>query len=345
MAQTVSESPVLYSDADPVESRYFRWRLLCGQATDVLATMPDNHVDCIWTDPPYLLSNGGITCHAGKMVSVDKGDWDKSRGWEQDLEFTEAWMSECHRVLKPTGTIWVSGTLHFHPIAGMALIKSGFRMLNDIIWEKPNPPPNLGCRTFTHSTELIYWASKAQKGDRPNYVFNYSDMKVENGGKQMKTVWQFKAPGRDEKRFGKHPTQKPVDLIARCIRASTSEDDLVLDPFTGVASTGVAALNMGRRFVGIEVEQEFIDIGLQRLREFTPPPHTSIIMDAIIQTILLAFKPLRLWTKECGEACRRGIHVPAMSWNKWCCQHSKWVGTESRVKRRLGCGSAYLGTT
>ena len=248
----------------------FRWQYFLGQAINVLSSFPNDYFDCIWTDPPYLLSNGGITCHAGRMVSVDKGEWDKSRGWEQDLEFTEEWMVECHRVLKPTGTIWVSGTMHFHPIAGMALIKSGFRLLNDIIWEKPNPPPNLGCRTFTHSTELVYWAAKAKKGDRPNYVFNYADMKAENGGKQMKTVWRYTAAGRDEKRYGKHPTQKPVSLIERCIRASTAPDDLVLDPFSGTASTGVAALNMGRRFVGIEVEKEFLDIGLKRLRDCEP---------------------------------------------------------------------------
>ena len=129
MAQVTAESTSFYSDAVPVDSANFRWRLFYGQAIDVLGRMPDNHFDSIWTDPPYLLSNGGITCHAGRMVSVDKGDWDKSKGWEQDLEFTEEWMTECHRVLKPTGTIWVSGTLHFHPIAGIALIKSGFRLL------------------------------------------------------------------------------------------------------------------------------------------------------------------------------------------------------------------------
>ena len=272
MIKVGSESPEFYSDIESVNSADFRWRLFHAQAIDVLAELPDNHFDCVWTDPPYLLSNGGITCHAGKMVSVDKGDWDKSRGWEKDLEFTEQWVSECHRVLKPTGTIWVSGTLHFHSIAGMALIKSGFRLLNDIIWEKPNPPPNLGCRTFTHSTELLYWAAKAKKGDRPNYIFNYADMKTENGGKQMKTVWQFTAPGRNEKQFGKHPTQKPVALIKRCIQASTSVDDLVLDPFAGVASTGVAAIKTGRRFVGIEVEEEYLNVGMKRLMAVSPYP-------------------------------------------------------------------------
>ena len=261
----------VYSDGQPVESSDFNWRLFRGQATDVLSHLPDDYFDAIWTDPPYLLSSGGITCHAGRMVSVDKGEWDKSQGWKQDLEFTEEWMAACYRVLKPTGSIWVSGTMHYYPIAGMALIKTGFRILNDITWEKPNPPPNLGRRTFTHSTELIYWAAKSKRGARKKYVFNYEAMKNENGGKQMKTVWQFRAPGRDEKQFGRHPTQKPVALIERCIRASTNVGDLVLDPFAGSGSTGVAALNQGRRFVGIEVEREFIEIASKRLYICTPP--------------------------------------------------------------------------
>lgn len=273
---------IFFSDIDPDVSRPFRWQYFWGQAVEILESFPSDYFDCIWTDPPYLLSNGGITCQAGRMVSVDKGEWDRSRGWEKDLEFTEEWMVECHRVLKPTGTIWVSGTLHFHPIAGMALIKSGFRLLNDIVWEKPNPPPNLGCRTFTHSTELVYWAAKARKGDRPNYVFNYADMKAENGGKQMKTVWQYTAAGRGEKLHGKHPTQKPVSLIERCIRASTAPNDLVLDPFSGTASTGVASLNVGRRFVGIEVEREFIDIGLKRLQDCGPPTIHSTDQDSTL---------------------------------------------------------------
>ena len=231
----------------------------------MLSRLDDESVDCVWTDPPYLLSNGGITCFAGRMVSVNKGDWDQSRGIEADYQFNLEWTAACRRVLKPTGTIWVTGTLHIYPSVGMALLRNGFRLLNDVIWEKPNPPPNLGRRTFTHSTEVLLWASKSGKGTRHKYTFNYGEMRRENGGKQMKTVWRMNAPRASEKRFGKHPTQKPLELIERCLRASTNEGDVVLDPFAGSGSTGVAALELGRRFIGIEIDPEFIDISMKRL--------------------------------------------------------------------------------
>ena len=165
--------------------------LYVGDALDVLATIPPETVDCVWTDPPYKLSNGGITCVAGRMVSVDKGEWDRSEGLQVDHQFNHDWIAACKRVLKPTGTIWVSGTLHLYPSVGMALLENGFRLLNDIIWEKPNPPPNLGRRTFTHSTEVVLWASKAEKGSPHKYTFNYGVMRQENSGKQMQTVWDF----------------------------------------------------------------------------------------------------------------------------------------------------------
>ena len=254
------------SPAGPVwSSRSGDVRLYPGDALEVLSRLPDESVDCIWTDPPYMLSNGGVTCVAGRMVSVNKGSWDESRGIEADHQFNLAWTAACRRVLKPTGAIWVTGTLHVYPSVGMALQQNGFRLLNDIIWEKPNPPPNLGCRTFTHSTEVVLWASKSGKGSRHRYTFNYDEMKQENGGRQMKTVWRMKAPSASEKRFGKHPTQKPLALIDRCLRASTHEGDVVLDPFAGSGSTGVAAAKLRRRFIGIEIDPEFIGISARRL--------------------------------------------------------------------------------
>ena len=255
-----------------------RAALYLGDALDLLARVPDESVDCVWTDPPYLLSNDGITCVAGRMVSVNKGEWDRSQGLEADHDFNLRWTAECHRVLKPNGAIWVSGTLHVYPSVGMALQANGFRLLNDIIWEKPNPPPNLGRRTFTHSTEIILWASKAPKGSRHKYTFNYDEMRRENGGKQMKTVWRFTTAGRDEKRFGKHPTQKPVALIDRCLRAGTNPGDLVLDPFAGAASAGVAAARLGRRFVGIEIDADCVEVGARRVANIyaTPPPPPNI---------------------------------------------------------------------
>lgn len=231
----------------------------------LMADMPADSVDCIWTDPPYLLSNDGTTCVAGKRVSVNKGEWDRSDGIENDHEFNLAWLGECYRVLKPSGTIWVTGTLHIYLSVGMAMMQLGFRILNDITWEKTNPPPNLGCRCFAHSTETILWASKAPMGSRHKYTFHYQEMKAENGGKQMKSVWQFPAAGRSEKKLGKHPTQKPVALIERCLRASTNTDDLVLDPFAGSASSGIAALSLGRRFVGCDIDPEYADLARRRL--------------------------------------------------------------------------------
>jgi site-specific DNA-methyltransferase (adenine-specific) len=198
-----------------------------------MAELPRDSIDCIWTDPPYLLSNDGITCVAGRMVKVNKGEWDRSRGVDLDHEFNRTWLAECHRVLKPNGSIWVSGTLHVYLSVGMAMQQAGFRILNDIVWEKPAPPPNLGCRCFTHATEILLWATKAKKGGKDRHKFNYEAMKAENGGKQMKNVWRFSTPSDDEKRHGKHPTQKPIALIARCLRATTDAGDVVFDPFTG----------------------------------------------------------------------------------------------------------------
>lgn len=238
-----------------------------GDGLEVMASLPSNSIDCIWTDPPYFLSNDGITCVAGKMVKVNKGEWDRSRGIDLDHEFNRAWLTECYRVLKPNGTIWVTGTLHIYLSVGMAMLQLGYRILNDIIWEKPNPPPNLGCRCFTHATEVILWATKAKKGSKDRHIFNYQAMREENGGKQMKNVWRMPAAGREEKIHGKHPTQKPIALIARCLLASTNPGDLVFDPFAGSGATGVAALELKRRFVGCEREEEFVELIRRRLSE------------------------------------------------------------------------------
>ena len=236
-----------------------------GDGLEFMASLEPDSIDCIWTDPPYLLSNDGTSCIAGKRVKVNKGEWDRSQGIELDHEFNQAWLSECYRILKPTGTIWVSGTLHVYLSVGMAMMQLGFRILNDIIWEKPNPPPNLGCRCFTHSTEVVLWATKAKKGSRHRYTFNYDAMREENDGKQMKTVWRIPAAGKKEKVYGKHPTQKPVALIDRCLRASTNPGDSVLDPFAGSGATGVAALKLDRRFIGCEQEAEFAELTSRRL--------------------------------------------------------------------------------
>jgi len=253
-------------------SRDKRSRLLLGDRAALMQRLPDASVDCIWTDPPYFLSNDGSTCVAGKRASVNKGGWDRSAGVEADHAFNLEWLAQCQRVLAPAGTIWVSGTLHVYLSVGMALQQLGFRILNDIVWEKPNPPPNLGCRCFTHATEIVLWATKAPRGSRERYTFNYEAMKAQAGGRQMKNVWRLPAAPRGEKRHGSHPTQKPLALIERCLLASTGPGDHVLDPFCGAGSTGVAALRLDRAFTGMELEPGFADTARARLREADPPP-------------------------------------------------------------------------
>lgn len=237
----------------------------CIEFMDALiAKYPEGKFDMIFADPPYFLSNGGITCHAGKMVKVDKGQWDKSNGPEMNHEFNVAWLSRCQKLLKPNGTIWVSGTHHVIHSVGYAMQQLGMKILNDIIWEKPNPPPNLSCRYFTHSTETITWAAKTKKS---KHCFNYDEMREINNGKQMKSVWSFTAPKKEEKQFGRHPTQKPEALLERIIRASTYEEDLIFDPFSGSSTTGVSAMNTNRKFVGTELDVEFINLSISRLEQ------------------------------------------------------------------------------
>ena len=192
----------------------------------------------IFADPPYNLSNGGFTVHAGRMVSVNKGDWAKSRGFEGDYGFHYNWLEACRKVLKPGGTLWVSGTYHSIYQCGHALQSLDYHILNDVAWFKPNASPNLSCRFFTASHETLIWARKEKKA---KHTFNYDLMKeghwpedqLKKPGLQMRSVWAMGTPKPPEKRYGKHPTQKPLDLLKRIVLASTNKGDIVLDPFTG----------------------------------------------------------------------------------------------------------------
>ena len=220
--------------------------------------------NCIFADPPYFLSNDGITCVNGKMVKVNKGDWDKSKGIEQNFQFNYDWLRRCKELLTDNGTIWVSGTFHIIYAVGFAAQKLEMKFLNNIVWEKPNPPPNLSCRYFTHSTEQVIWSSKNKKS---KHLFNYPLMKEINNGKQMKDVWRMTSPSKNEKRFGKHPTQKPEQLLERIILSSSNEGDLILDPFQGSGTTGVVSKKLNRKYIGMELEKEYLDISIQRLKD------------------------------------------------------------------------------
>lgn len=237
--------------------------LLHGDCTKLLEEF-DFKFDMIFADPPYFLSNGGISVQSGKVVCVDKGEWDKGKTPEQVDAFNHKWISLCRNKLKDNGTIWISGTYHNIFSVANTLTELGFKILNVITWAKTNPPPNISCRYFTYSTEFIIWARKYEKV--PHY-YNYDLMKQVNEGKQMTDVWRLPAIAPWEKKCGKHPTQKPLALLARIIMASTKQGEWVLDPFSGSSTTGIAANLLGRRFLGIDKEKEYLDISRKRKLE------------------------------------------------------------------------------
>lgn len=243
-----------------------------GDCIRIMGEFPEESVDLIFADPPYNLSNGGFTCQAGRRAPVDKGEWDISFGIEEDFSFHDRWIRECRRVLRASGSIWISGTYHSIYSCGFALQKNGFHILNDICWYKPNAPPNLSTRYFTASHETLIWARKDRHS---RHTFNYRLLKTgdwpEDGlkkeGRQMRTVWSIPSPRGLEKKYGSHPTQKPCSLLKRIILGSSRDGDLVLDPFTGSSTTGIAACATGRRFIGIDTEPQFLDLSLARYRD------------------------------------------------------------------------------
>ena len=234
--------------------------IVLGDTFDLLKQF-EFKFDMIFADPPYFLSNGGFSVQSGKQVSVNKGDWDKSQGFEQDNEFNYKWISLCRDKLKENGTIWISGTYHNIFSVAQTLKILNFKILNVVTWAKTNPPPNLSCRYFTHSTEFIIWA---RKNEKIPHFFNYELMKELNGGKQMKDIWELPAIASWEKSCGKHPTQKPLPLLVRIIQASTKENAWILDPFTGSSTTGIAANLLNRRFLGLDKEVQFLEMSKNR---------------------------------------------------------------------------------
>ena len=240
-----------------------------GDSINILNQLAENSIDMIFADPPYNLSNGGFSVHAGRMVSVNKGYWDVSRGFQDDYAFHYRWLEACKRVLKPHGTLWVSGTYHSIYQCGHALQSLGYHILNDISWFKPNASPNLSCRFFTASHETIIWARKDKKA---KHIFNYDIMKDGNWPEdklkkpnlQMRSVWSLGTPKPEEKKYGKHPTQKPLDLLNRIVLASTNKGDVILDPFAGSSTTGIAAAINDRKFFGIDLEKKYLELSKKR---------------------------------------------------------------------------------
>lgn len=244
-----------------------------GDSFDVLPQF-DFKFDMIFADPPYFLSNGGISYQAGKVVCVDKGEWDKGGTPESIMEFNRKWLTLCREKLKDNGTIWISGTHHNIFAIANLLTELGYKILNVITWAKTNPPPNISCRFFTYSTEFILWARKFPKVP---HKYNYELMKAINDGKQMTDVWRLPAIARWEKSCGKHPTQKPLTLLTRIILASTCPMDWILDPFAGSSTTGIAANLCGRKYLGIDKELEYVELSKRRRQEIE---HPSILVSS-----------------------------------------------------------------
>jgi site-specific DNA-methyltransferase (adenine-specific) len=238
-----------------------------------LKKIPSESIDMIFADPPYHLSNGGITVHAGERVPVDKGVWDQSCGVKRDFKFHLKWLKECKRVLKPGSTIWVSGTYHSIYQCGYALQTLEYKILNDIVWYKPNASPNISCNCFTASHETILWA---RKDHTIRHTFNYKQMKtgcfpkdfIKKPNSQMRSVWAINTPGKKEKYFGKHPAQKSLELLERIVLSSSNEGDIILDPFTGSSTTGIAAIKHNRKYLGIDIDKGYLDLSIKRHKEY-----------------------------------------------------------------------------
>lgn len=259
---------IYYQDSD--------FTLLKGDSFKLLKEIDEKSIDFIFADPPYFLSSGGISCRAGKQVKVDKGEWDITKSIGDKLKFHRKWISLSRNVLKDDGSIMISATLHSVYAIGVALEMEGFSIINNIIWRKTNPAPNLACRSFTHSTETIIWARKQLTAKKKGkHYFNYEAMKLENNGKQMKDVWDIECEpeffessttNRKEKVNGGHPTQKPISLLTRLLTAATKPGDTVLDPFNGSGTTGIVAKRMDRKYIGIEIDKNYLDMTIARLK-------------------------------------------------------------------------------
>jgi site-specific DNA-methyltransferase (adenine-specific) len=248
-----------------------------GDCNEVLHTLDSDSIDAIFADPPYFLSTGkGTVTIKGRPIKFDKGEWDRVRSSKEVHEFNTKWISACRRVLKPNGTIWVSGTYHNIFDVATCLQEQKFKILNIIVWQKSDPPTTFTDQRFNFAAEYIIWARREEK---VTHYFNYELMKAMNGGVHMPDVWKIPAPSMWEKKCGKHPTQKPLRLLYRIISACTHEGDTILDPFAGSCTTGIAANLLGRKFIGIDMSDEFLQYGMRRKEEIS----NAVVAKQILQ--------------------------------------------------------------
>lgn len=266
--------------------------LYLADCLEVIERLPAESVDVVWTDPPYFLSGGGSTCRGGQRVSVDKGKWDAPSTVAGMHAWNKAWLMACRRVLKPTGTLWACGTRHNIHSLGFATQELGFRGLNDVTWQKPNPPPNLGCRTLTDDFETLLWVSRDRKA---RHIFNYAACRAENGGKQMKTTWKIAPPSGDEVKYGRYPTQKPLALVRRALRVSLPPGGVVLDPFMGSGTAGVVSRELGAMYIGIDREEAALELATKRITDApvgSPPVMEPDTLTSIVDVLREQYRDL-----------------------------------------------------
>jgi site-specific DNA-methyltransferase (adenine-specific) len=265
----------LYSLSD----KSLRDELFNGDCLSILKTIPDQSIDCCITDPPYNISgyddkkeigwykSNKLWTEKKKFNKIDAG-WDKFSDVSY-LDFTREWIAEIKRILKPNGNIAIFGSLHNIYKIGVILDELDLKMINSIIWFKRNAFPNITQRMFCESTEQIIWATNNSKKYAKNWTFNYKTMKEVNGGKQMRNMWDIPNTPQNERKCGKHPSQKPEEVLDRLIKALTKEGDIVIDPFIGSGTTAVSAKKHGRHYIGIDNNKEYLDIAQKRLAKLT----------------------------------------------------------------------------
>lgn len=250
-------------------------KILLGDCIEVMRKLPDASVDAVFADSPYNLQLGAKTLYRPEDQTAARAvrdSWDSFASSAEYDEFSRAWLTECKRVLKPDGAMWVIGSYHNIFRLGAILQDLGFWILNDIVWVKTNPMPNFRGTRFTNAHETLIWATPRKTG---KYTFNYETMKKLNGGKQMRSDWNLniclgeeRVKGQDGKSL--HNTQKPLDLLHRVILASTKPGDIILDPFVGSGTTAVAAKELGRRFIAIDKEEEYVKAARVRVENAIP---------------------------------------------------------------------------
>lgn len=275
-----------------------------GDSLSLIEQLEDNSVDVVFADPPYFLSSGRRMTIGGRNVHFEKGLWDRCRSAEEIDEFNKKWISAVRTKMKDNGTIWVSGTFHNIFSVERILVETGFRILNIVSWQKSNPRSIVDGQHLTYSTEMLVWARKSYYGQ---HCYNHELMVQLNGGKPLTDVWKIPATGNWERTCGYHPTQKPLRLLYRIILASTHLGDLILDPFAGSCTTGIAANLLNRRFIGIEQSDAFLDYGIRRKQEIENPATASRVLkrmaenpEEVMVLINHANQELRLKMVETG---------------------------------------------